>query len=227
MEAAYVTPPANRTEMLARLRAYYLCRLRHAGPELTSPTSQRSPEKLLVNEMTGSLLNAATDSGLEQLVGHYFYEHLGCSWSPTAIVQAVVGENINSINAHLAFTRGAARQFGISWEVDFSAWMQGNFLDYSIQQFWSGGSCPTCGHSLSLFLRTYYASYYAGASGVIAEAGAVNWFGPVHSGDTILPLSPLGLIGQEFYRVTHSDMKPRPIPYIPFAILLEEQRTYD
>jgi hypothetical protein len=39
------------------------------------------------------------------------------------LVSAEIGENINSINAHLAASRGAGRQFSVPVTIDFSAWM--------------------------------------------------------------------------------------------------------
>ena len=38
--------------------------------------------------------------------GHYCYQHYACEWG-CDLVGSEVGENINSIQAHIAFTRGA------------------------------------------------------------------------------------------------------------------------
>ena len=56
--------------------------------------------------------------------GHMLYQHYGPAFSPTGIdmVGIEVGENINSVQARIAFARGAARQYDKTWAVDFSLW---------------------------------------------------------------------------------------------------------
>jgi hypothetical protein len=41
-------------------------------------------------------------------------------WSGLTVIGSEVGENIDSIQAHFAFNRGAARQFHLPWFIDFS-----------------------------------------------------------------------------------------------------------
>src|SRR5882672_8775136 len=78
--------------------------------------------------------------------------------------------------AHIAFTRGAARQYDKPWLMDFSSWYAPSIFDEDPRRTWGENSGPTHGHSLSLHLRTYIVSYMAGANVVVAEGGALNCF---------------------------------------------------
>uniref|UniRef100_A0A0G4HBR0 Beta-galactosidase trimerisation domain-containing protein n=1 Tax=Chromera velia CCMP2878 TaxID=1169474 RepID=A0A0G4HBR0_9ALVE len=172
--------------------------------------------------------------GSVSLIGHYFYTHYGCLWRDCAVVATEVGENINSVNVHLAFARGAARQFGKPWAVDFSPWYMGKVLDFTEEgkSMWGEAGSPSGvgGHSLSLFKRAYWATFMAGAELLIAEAGGVNWFLPgpseeeTEGKEDFLELSSLGEIGREFASTTRkSVLGGRGIPFVPVAVLLEQQ----
>eukprot|EP01116_Phalansterium_solitarium_P022442 TRINITY_DN7415_c0_g1_i1.p1 TRINITY_DN7415_c0_g1~~TRINITY_DN7415_c0_g1_i1.p1 ORF type:complete len:750 (-),score=225.23 TRINITY_DN7415_c0_g1_i1:141-2390(-) len=206
--AAYAQPPADRDDALERLRLYWLCRATEA--------------QQAIGPAAGPVFS---------MIGHYLYGHLSCSFGSVGVVGSEIGENINSINAHLAASRGAARQFGVPFTIDFSAWMQGYILDYSKAQFWGSASSPVGGHSLSLFRRAYYSAFMSGAGGLIAEAGAVNFFYQTYDSNGLLNLSPLGEIGQAFYKFTHGGAAQpaianyeliRGIPYVPTALLIEQ-----
>eukprot|EP01079_Euglenida_sp_SAG-EU17-18_P008523 gene8523-211_t len=194
VSAAYPHPPANRAQAAARLQAYFRCRVAAMGP---SPCLLHMP-------------------------GHYFYHHYGLMWGAACAVATEVGENINSVNAHLAFARGAARQFAVPFTIDFSAWMQGYILDYSSLKPWGKASSPTGGHSLSLFQRAYRSSYMAGATSLIAEAGAVNWFLQSTTADGCFELSPLGSIGRDLADLAHGTGPLRGLAYAPVLLVLQQ-----
>jgi hypothetical protein len=215
--SGYATLPADLAEAYARLRLYWRCRAADAR----------------------RAAGLAVGSPVLSMIGHYFYTALSASFEAEegaaggVIAGSEIGENINSINAHLAFTRGAARQFGGPWIIDFSTWMNGFIRDYSKSAFWGSASSPAGGHSLSLTRRAYYAAFMSGASGLIAEAGAVNFFLEEPS----LPLSALGHVGAEVYAFSHrrhrrgnpaprgtsSDAEAlRGIPYVPLALVSEQ-----
>lgn len=152
--------------------------------------------------------------------GHYCYQHYAGEWGAD-IVGSEVGENINSTQAHIAFTRGAARQFGKPWIIDFSSWYGPSMYDEDPRKTWGEYSGPDRGHSLSLHRRTYYVAYLAGANGVIAEGGWLNFFRSQQPDpDGTLPLSRLGEEGARFYAFTkrHPD---RGIPYTPVGLLID------
>jgi hypothetical protein len=221
--SGYATPPNDVAEAYARLRLYWRCRAADA------------------RKAAG--LGAA--SPVFSMIGHYFYAALSASFEAEGegvaggiIAGSEIGENINSINAHLAFTRGAARQFGGPWIIDFSSWMNGFIRDYSRSAFWGNSSSPVGGHSLSLTRRAYFAVFMSGASALIAEAGAVNFFLEEPELPLPLPLSPLGRVGAEVYAFSHrrhsqrrgspppstsSDSEAvRGIPYVPLALVSEQ-----
>jgi len=154
--------------------------------------------------------------------GHYCYQHFGCEWG-CDIVGSEVGENINSTQAHIAFTRGAARQFGKPWLMDMSSWYGPSMFDEDPKKHWGEYSGAAHGHSLSLHERTYLVSYMAGADVVVAEGGWLNFFTSQQPAeDGTLPLSRLGEVGAKFFRLTqkHPD---RGIPYTPFALVIDEK----
>lgn len=74
------------------------------------------------------------------MTGHYMYAHYAGYWgmrylqrkistndiagvrAGMKMISTEVGENIKSIQARVAFTRGAARQFGLAFGIQFSPW---------------------------------------------------------------------------------------------------------
>jgi hypothetical protein len=217
--SGYASPPVNRSDAAQRVAAYWLCRAAAARNATTTPPPPT----------TSPLANDA--GGVFSMAGHYFFDSVAGAAGGLGVSGSEIGENINSINLHLAWTRGAARQFAVPFTLDFSAWFQGYILDYSPPPgFWGSASSPVGGHSLSLFKRAYYASFVSGAGSIIAEAGAVNFFAGNETGkDGGFPLSPLGQLGQDFYAFTHGGVPApaivdsetiRGLPYVPLALLL-------
>lgn len=97
---SYPTSPTDRADAATRMRKYFECR-------------------------TADVYNRTGSTKAAELTCHYYYTALAALLNSTSAVACEVGENGNSINAHYAFTRGAARQFQVPWMVDFSAWMAG------------------------------------------------------------------------------------------------------
>ena len=257
-EAGYAKAPSDRAEALARVAAYWNCRAATARNESGQNTT--APVLSEVGHYLYAAISASVDvgavlPGVEVRVLRPVFvraDPLNCadgaplysalySCVPTLCIvhmktpcsspcDSQVGENINSINAHISHVRGAARQFGAPYLLDFSPWMQGYILDYSTPPgFWGAASSPVGGHSLSLFHRTYVAAYMAGASSLSAEAGAVNWFLPNTTADGVLALSPLGEIGRTVFAFSHrgaadgggSSDEQRGVPYVPTALITE------
>ncbi|MEX2756750.1 MAG: hypothetical protein Q6365_015215 [Candidatus Sigynarchaeota archaeon] len=152
--------------------------------------------------------------------GHYPYHHYAAEFGFDAI-GSEIGENIDNYQLMMVFNRGAARQYHLPWFVDFSAWMSGTITDYNVPSTWGDQGGPTCGHSLSLFQRSYYMAYMAGTSRVIAEGGCANFFYKNPDPYGLFPLTPLGEVGRDFahFAASHPD---RGIPYTPVGILIDE-----
>ena len=206
-EAGYAAPPADRDAAYARLELYWRCRAAAERARAGQP-----PASPIVSE-----------------IGHYLFASMSALMDDggSVIPGSEIGENINSIQAHFAHIRGAARQFGSPFLVDFSAWFDGTITDFSPPPgFWGAGtSSPVGGHSLSLFKRAYCAAFMAGAGALVAEAGAVNFFFENKTADGVFNLSPLGEIGRGLYAFAHGFGAPaaaaRGIPYVPVAVVTE------
>lgn len=196
----YPTPPKTRDEAYRVVHSYF-DRLVHDAKEKASPLQQKL--RYSIN-------------------GHYCYQHFGCEWG-CDIVGSEVGENINSTQAHIAFTRGAARQFHKPWLMDMSSWYGPSMFDEDPKKHWGEYSGPDHGHSLSLHERTYLISYMAGADVMIAEGGWLNFFkSQTLDENGTLPLSRLGEVGAKFFQFTHNH-PDRGIPYTPFALVIDSQ----
>jgi hypothetical protein len=143
----------------------------------------------------------------------------------TAAVMPMTGMRI-------AFTRGAARQFGGA----FLYYHAPNFGDTAttftkVQNFagpdffYHSRYGPTMGPSLSWYRKSYYLYYMAGASAIYLEQGGDQFFKP-GPGDHPFQLNPLGRITDEFIRFAekHPD---RGAPYTPVALLLDPAHGFE
>jgi hypothetical protein len=194
----YPQPPRTRTEAAEAVRAYF-------NRLAADVRAKARPEELRL---------------FSSINGHYCYQHYACEWGAD-LVGSEVGENINSTQAHIAFTRGAARQYGKPWLMDFSSWYGPSMYDEDPRKTWGEYSGPDRGHSLSLHRRTYYVAYMAGADVVVAEGGWLNFFRSQSPGpDGTLPLSRLGEEGARFYAFTQR-YPDRGIPYTPVGLLID------
>ena len=169
-----------------------------------------------------------TAKGMIAHTGHYLFPHYSAAWGGSLVVSEV-GENINSVQAHIAFLRGAGRQFGVPWGTDFSPWFGNGMLDYwtgadrvwystdangNITDWYSG---PDHGHSLSLNERVWYLSFMGGANYILQEGASINFFA---SKQAPTVLSPLGEVAQTYHAfvTAHPD---RGAPYVPMAVIVD------
>ncbi len=132
----------------------------------------------------------------------------------------------------IAFTRGAARQFGGA----FLYYHAPNFGDTAItftkaqsfagpDNFFHSRYGATMGPSLSWYRKTYYLYYMAGASAIYLEQGFDQFFKP-GPGEHPFQLNPLGRITEEF--VKFAERHPgRGSPYTPVAFLLDQAHGWE
>jgi len=143
----------------------------------------------------------------------------------TAAVMPMTGMRI-------AFTRGAARQFGGA----FLYYHAPNFGDtattFTKQQNFAGPDYfyhsrygPTMGPSLSWYRKSYYLYYMAGTSAIYLEQGQDQFFKP-GPGDHPFQLNPLGRITDEFMRFAEKHPE-RGTPYTPIAFLLDPAHGFE
>jgi hypothetical protein len=143
----------------------------------------------------------------------------------TAAVMPMTGMRI-------AFTRGAARQFGGA----FLYYHAPNFGDTATtftntqnfagpDHFFHSRYGQTMGPSLSWYRKSYYLYYMAGASAIYLEQGFDQFFKP-GPGEHPFQLNPLGRITDEFMRFAekHPD---RGMPYTPVAFLLDPAHGFE
>jgi hypothetical protein len=143
----------------------------------------------------------------------------------TAAVMPMTGMRI-------AFTRGAARQFGGA----FLYYHAPNFGDTATtftraqnfagpDHFYHSRYGATMGPSLSWYRKNYYLYYMSGASAIYLEQGQDQFFKP-GPGEHPFQLNPLGRITEEFVRFAekHPD---RGTPYTPLAFLLDPAHGFE
>ncbi len=193
----------------------------HYGGYPTPPVSKREAYTYMRNYVINFTehLNGNTRPWIS-FNGHYPYHHYAAEFGFDAI-GSEIGENIDSYQLMMAFNRGAARQYGLPWFVDFSAWLSGTITDANVPSLWGENGGPTYGHSLSLFQRSYTMAYMAGTSRVIAEGGCQNLFYQSPDPFGLLPLTPLGEVGRDFahFAANHPN---RGIPYTPVGLLIDD-----
>jgi len=122
-----------------------------------------------------------------------------------AVLVERANDDIEDLQTAVAFGRGAARQYGCQWGVDFSLW-------------W--GVIHGCVHDLpaSFHKRNFYLGYFSGA-GILAVEG----------GDLLVQLPNPGptLLGQmldEFGRFTQR--VPRGTPDVPVAVMIPKDHGW-
>ena len=190
IEAGYPTPPADRAEALRVIEAF-LHRQYIRGAE--KPWSSMN--------------------------GHFPWHHYAAEFGFDQL-GSEIGENINNYQWHIALNRGAARQYGRPWFIDFSAWHGPGITDYSEDRIWGDYSGPDHGHSMSLFERSLFMSYMAGAGQITAEAGGALAFLTSIDEDGLYELSPYGEVCKRLrdFSLAHPDTG---LPCTPFALVLD------
>ncbi len=184
-----------------------------------TPTSRRLALQLLKNELF-DLYSVDISTPWESCPGHYFWHHYSCEWGTDAICNEI-GEVISSIQSHIAFTRGSARQYGLPWSTQFSFWGTDNSItDYTGLQIWGSHSDPNGGHSASLYRRAFLATYMGGASHFYPEAGAVINFLSEENDAGVYKLSPIGEMTKDMTEFVNNN-RDIGINYIPFGLVLD------
>jgi hypothetical protein len=210
-----ITPSMSRRELLEAHRQFYSNAITRKWRETFQTETGPLWEKMIPAQSTSStsFAHALTQWGVN-LIG-----------METAAVQPMTGMRI-------AFTRGAARQFGGA----FLYYHAPNFGDtattFTKQQNFAGPDFfyhsrygPTMGPSLSWYRKNYYLYYMAGASAIYLEQGQDQFFKP-GPGDNPFQLNPLGRITDEFMRFAEK-YPERGTPYTPVAFLLDPAHGFE
>lgn len=155
--------------------------------------------------------------------GHYLWHHYAGEFGAD-VIGSEIGEAISNYQMHIAFNRGAARQYQTPWSIDFSDWWLGSIYDPHLEvgnsAIWPGNSNVNGGHSLNLLERSLVMSYMSGADSVVAEAGLPLSLYPELGSDGNYRLTEYGKTCQKINRfiTSNSDIG---VTYTPIAIVLD------
>lgn len=108
---------------------------------------------------------------ISSINGHTFWEHYAGEFG-FDYIGAEIGESVASHQTHMAFVRGAARQYGKVGLMYFSNWMEGRIGTYQRVSSWGEYGAPSYGHSMNLIERAFLMSYMGGAGSFTFEAAA-------------------------------------------------------
>jgi hypothetical protein len=210
-----IAPSMSRRELLEAHRQFYSNALARKWRDTFQTETGPMWDRLIPAQSTSS-------TSFAHALSQWGVNLLGME---TAAVMPMTGMRI-------AFTRGAARQFGGA----FLYYHAPNFGDtattFTKQQNFAGPDFfyhsrygPTMGPSLSWYRKSYYLYYMAGASAIYLEQGQDQFFKP-GPGDHPFQLNPLGRITDEFMRFAekHPD---RGTPYTPVAFLLDPAHGFE
>ena len=210
-----ITPSMSRRELLEAHRQFYSNAIARKWRETFQTETGPLWDKLIPAQSTSStsFAHALTQWGVN-LLG-----------METAAVMPMTGMRI-------AFTRGAARQFGGAFVYYHAPNFGDTATTFTKQQNFAGPDFfyhsrygPTMGPSLSWYRKNYYLYYMSGASAIYLEQGQDQFFKP-GPGDHPFQLNPLGRITDEFMQFAekHPD---RGTPYTPVAFLLDPAHGFE
>ena len=210
-----VSPSMSRRELLEAYRVFYTNAIGRKWATLFHTQTGPMWDKLIPAQATSS-------TSFAHALAEWGVNLLGME---TPTVQPMFAMRI-------AFTRGAARQFG------------GNFLYYHAPNFGDTATTftkpqnfagpdnflhsrygATMGPSLSWYRKSYYLYYMSGASAIYLEQGFDQFFKP-GPGNHEFQLNPLGRITEEFMRFAEKHPE-RGTPYTPVAFLLDPAHGWE
>jgi hypothetical protein len=213
--ALKLTSAMSRRELLEANRLYYTRGLERKWSKLFHTQTGPMWDKLIAAQATSSTV----------------FAHALARWG-SKVIGLETSAVQPSVAMRIAFTRGAARQYGAS----FLYYHAPNFGDtattFTEQQNFAGPQHffhtrygTTMGPSLSWYRKTYYLYYMAGASAIYLEQGRDQFFKPA-PGEHPFQLNPLGRITNEFVNFAGRH-KERGTPYTPVAFLLDPAHGWD
>ncbi|HMH42468.1 MAG TPA: hypothetical protein VK557_03215, partial [Pyrinomonadaceae bacterium] len=210
-----VSPDMSRTQLLDAHRQFYTDALARKWSAMFKTQTGAMWEKMLPAQSTSS-------TSFAHALSEWGVRSLGIETSAVQPMTAM----------RLAFTRGAARQYG----GEFFYYHAPNFGDtattFTRQQNFAGPDNffhsrygATMGPSLSWYRKSYYLYYMSGASAIYLEQGFDQFFKP-GPGEHPFQLNPLGRITDEFmhFAEKHPD---RGEPYTPIAFLLDPAHGWE
>ena len=198
-----------------------------AGWQVYTPKNDKDALAIIRNWLFGKYSNDAHHhieygkEGQMAINGHAHWQHYAAEWGFDC-VGAELGENVASHQAHMAFTRGAARQYGIKTAVSTSNWYKSTIGTEESTDSWPGFGSKDGGHSLSLHRRAFILSYMSNISMYGFEASSrLSFLGPEYVDENgILELSSYGKMAKELvgFATANPDIG---ISYAPIGIVMD------
>lgn len=210
-----ISPSMSRHELLEAHRQFYSNALARKWRETFKTETGPMWDKLIPAQSTSS-------TSFAHALSQWGVSLLGME---TAAVMPMTGMRI-------AFTRGAARQFGGAFLYYHAPNFGDSATTFTKAQNFAGPDFfyhtrygPSMGPSLSWYRKNYYLYYMAGVSAIYLEQGHDQFFKP-GPGEHPFQLNPLGRITDEFIRFAekHPD---RGTPYTPIAFLLDPAHGFE
>jgi len=193
-------------------------RMTKGGFDIENPPKTRTEALENLKRFIFSMYKLQEGKPWFSMNGYYNWQHYAGEFGATQI-GSEIGENVNSYQMHIAFTRGAARQYNVPWVIDFSSWYGGLMRDWSPAKTWEQ-SGASYGHSLNLTERSFVMSYMSGASAILAEAGASIGFYDTIGKNGYYDVTPYGDLCRKFYDFVKQN-RDIGIVYSPIAIVLD------
>jgi hypothetical protein len=210
-----ITPAMSRQQLLEAHRNFYTNALARKWQAIFHTQTGPMWDKLLPAQSTSS-------TSFAHPLGEWGVTLLGME---TAAVQPMTAMRI-------AFTRGAARQFGGAFYYYHAPNFGDTATTFTNTQNFGGPDYflhsrygPTMGPSMSWYRKSYYLYYMSGASAIYLEQGFDQFFKP-GPGQHPLQLNPLGRITDEFMRFAEKH-PGRGTPYTPIAFLLDPAHGFE
>ncbi len=168
--------------------------------------------------MVGILKDFLKEHGDEKestsMNGHFPWHHYA-GIAGFKVLGTEIGENISYHQMKLAINRGAAKQYGTPWFVDYSQWFGGYILCYDADDGTKNfPSSKYGGHDISTMERSLLLAFMMGADATIAEAGAGMCFR--QSGE----ITPYGYACRRLNEFTGQYSKKLK-PFVPFGLILD------
>ena len=208
-------PAMTRRELLEAHRAFYTRALERKWRGMFKTETGAMWDKLIAAQSTSS-------TSFAHALGEWGARMIGLE---TAAVQP-------GFALRLAFTRGAARQYGASVLYYHAPNFGDTATTFTKAQnfagpdfFWHSRYGATMGPSLSWYRKSYYFYFMSGASAIYLEQGGDQFFKP-GPGEHDFQLNPLGRITDEFMRFAERHAE-RGTPYTPVAFLLDPAHGFE
>jgi hypothetical protein len=210
-----ISPDMTRTQLLEAHRTFYTDALARKWGAMFKTQTGPMWDKMIPAQSTSS-------TSFAHALGEWGVRSFGME---TAAVQPMTAMRI-------AFTRGAARQYGGSMFYYHAPNFGDTATTFTRQQNFAGPDYffhsrygATMGPSLSWYRKSYYLYYMSGTSAIYLEQGFDQFFKP-GPGEHPFQLNPLGRITDEFVRFAEKHPDPG-VPYTPIAFLLDPAHGWE